>query len=64
MCSKEALEFAKTSLAPFGNFQKYVGKLEVSLDLESDPLLCFLFFQMMLNIVCYPVAGRDRFAGL
>lgn len=33
MCSSEALEFAQTRLAPFGKVQKYVEKLEVSLNL-------------------------------
>lgn len=43
---EEALEFAKTSLAPFGNFQKYVGKLEdvIALLAYEDPEKSPMFY--------------------
>ncbi|KAF2617015.1 hypothetical protein F2Q68_00038383, partial [Brassica cretica] len=44
--SKEALEFAKTSLAPFGMVQKYVGKLEdaIALLAYEDPEKSPMFY--------------------
>ncbi|CAH8354388.1 unnamed protein product [Eruca vesicaria subsp. sativa] len=43
---KEALEFAKTSLAPFGEVQKYVGKLEdvMALLAYEDPEKSPMFY--------------------
>lgn len=71
MCSTEAIEFAQTRLAPFGKVQKYVEKLEVSLNLVSHSVISVLMYWHITFSVLpidgrlvLPAAGPNGIAGL